>query len=1461
MVTSSPQKKEEKDRFLKLTQQAIQAYREKLLDISNRNNLINLNFNPRSNRVLRIIDELPEAIFKKLSENDKLTLISLPASKNNPKDEATIEFKKTFEEERLVNENYLNELKELNPDDEEIDESSDEFQKILRKLKDEIRKKLGLKKIPTQHSMSIQDYAKAHNIVPEYDNPKVKSEIDERHDDDNLQTLFYPDDLERKARAILKHAKSFLDEKGTNTLHLSFGCLKWLEANNTPRYSPLLLMQVKIVETKTPSGPVYTIESTEGELFINLSLEKKLINDFKIQLPKLEENENIESYFKKIELQVLKTKPDWELKRFITLAIHTYSKMSMYAELDPKKWNTLGNQAAIQTLFTGSDNPDHDSEIYDVDEAVNKSKVPILIEETDSSQFSVILDAMNGENLAVQGPPGTGKSTTITNIIASYLFKQKKVLFIAEKKTALDVVYKKLKDKDLDKFVFRLSSTAEKKTSIIDEIKDRLTIKAPKNIPDSYTDQKEYNEQINKIRSYGKILDTEYFAIKKTGYQILSNLSKYKFYLENYPKKLQDGFVLPDIHSLNKDDFIRNLGQISEVSTIISNIKKKFKDIGTHPWFGLIEDKNNPYEIKELKSTIIKLDSESKNINEKLKIFFNSIKVKFNIDFIDAKKVINIFSKSPNKTSADIKNLIVNFDEVKKIELLQNFLIDLTRYDELLKVKKKLSKIVNFNKAFKIPKLKEHLTNIKKSIFLLSYLFNANYRQSKKFFIDITKDIPYTKNSSIEIIEDLLNYLKLEKDNEQEIKQLKNNYLPLSKLIGDNFKSEKTDLNIIKDINNFFIFSASENQILINKNIKNIEEIKKISSDIEVLLNSFETLYSAFSPKINSKHFFNFDNENIVFENIFKKIKGIDLRDDESLSEYIELNYYNKNLNKNVQNLYDIFVQEQLDFKFLDYAYKFLIYNSLAKKLFETKRELSSYLSSSLENEVSKLRSLDKKIFSNQNDQLIQNLSFMEITPGTSKGKASDLTELSLIKRETDKKRAHIPFRQLMQRAGNALRDMKPCYMLSPASLSQVVNAEPEIFDVLIIDEASQMKIEDAIGSILRAKQVIIVGDPMQLPPSDFFNAGSELDTEDGIVDDDESILDLALSRFQSRMLRWHYRSRHESLINFSNFHFYNKDLIIPPSAIDKFAIKNNYIENAIYTPSSKTTKRGIVTGKTGVNILEANAISDAVVDFMKNSIKKSSNKSCLVVTMNTSQKELIEEEIRFKSSKIPEVEEYLNHWLYSMEPFAVKNLESVQGDERDYIFVSTLFGPNKDGITMKRFGPIAKPKGHRRLNVLFTRAKEGLELFTSLTPSSIGDGGEKGRQIFKSYLEYAQTQRIESGITTSKGTDSDFEDWVKGELENLGYEVMPQVGVSGFFIDLGIKHKDYKYGYLAGVECDGAAYHSSVSARDNDITRQNVLEGLGWNIYRIWSTNWFENPKAELKKLDHYLKALIKNQ
>ena len=490
---------------------------------------------------------------------------------------------------------------------------------------------------------------------------------------------------------------------------------------------------------------------------------------------------------------------------------------------------------------------------------------------------------------------------------------------------------------------------------------------------------------------------------------------------------------------------------------------------------------------------------------------------------------------------------------------------------------------------------------------------------------------------------------------------------------------------------------------------------------------------------------------------------------------------------------------------------------------------------------------------------MINNLLNIDITQGVRRGKASELSEKSLIEREIQKQRAHIPFRQLLKRAGRALRDMKPCYMLSPISLSQIVSPEPEIFDVLIIDEASQMKIEDSIGAILRTKQTIVVGDPMQLPPTNFFNSSAEFSTEDGLVDDDESILDLALSKYKpSRMLKWHYRSKHESLINFSNYHFYNKQLIIPPSANDEFAIKNNYLDDGIYTARSADDAKTLKE-RAGVNIVEASKISERVINFMKECVKNKKNKSCLLVTMNTQQRDLIDEEIRLLASKCNEANEYISSWEETMEPFVVKNLENVQGDERDVIFISTLFGPNKDNKVTQRFGPINQPKGHRRLNVLFTRAKENVELFTSLTPNQITEGGEKGRQIFKSYLEYAKIKRLDTGIETGRSTDSDFEDWVKEELENLCYTVFPQVGVSGFFIDLGIKHPKFKYGYLCGIECDGAAYHSSVSARDNDIVRQRVLEGLGWNIYRIWSTNWFENPKSELKKLDLYLKTLLK--
>jgi len=1450
-----------KDKFIEITQKAIAKYRENLLDISNRNNLINLNFNPRSNKILRIIDELPNVIAKKLAEEKTLRLISLPPPEKEPKDEKTDLFKKTFEEEKLINEEFLNEVEHLG---DKFDDSNEISQQIIRKLKDYVREKLNLKKRPSPETMSIEEYAKAHNIMPNYEVPKNLSEniSENKHADNKMQTLFYPDDLARKARALKKDTKRILDEKGTNTLHISFGCLEWFEAANVKRHAPLLLMQVQLSENSTLKGPEYLIESTQSEIFLNLPISKKLLNDFRITLPEYKDNLTPEDYFTLIENNILKNKPDWKLRRYITLAIHTYSKMSMYEELDPSIWskngNILGKQENIKSLFTGSKGESGFGETYDVDDKKINSKVPILIEETDSSQFSTIVDAMNGNNLAIQGPPGTGKSTTITNMIAAFLYKKKKVLFVAEKKAALDVVFKKLKDKNLDKFAFRLSSTAEKKTSILDELKKRLELDQPFLDFDIENDEKEYNKQKKLIRDYGDILQKEYFEIKKTGYEILTNVSKYKYYLDKYPKYFENDPSLKNIEKLTRNDYIKNLTTISDLNNILQNITKSFKDITQHPWFGLTLDNNNPYEIKELKNDIINIKIETENLIKKTTALYKEIHFNGEINSNNLDKLIKVFNIAENIKSKEISDILSILVEEKYIDKFKDFHHDLKLYNDFDYVKKSLEKTVELGESFEIVKLKRHLKNIKNSVFLFSFLFSTEYRNSKRYFTYIVKDGLYKKEKAIVVINNLINYLTLKKNTQKNINSLKNNYSYFAKK-NNNFKSEKTDFKIIDNVKKYLIFEKIDEQILINKNIKNLTNIKKEIKSIEVIYNAFKNLYNKFSSKIDSQKFFKYEKNNIVFGHINPKLNKIDLTNDEVITDYITLNNYNNNFDKDFQNLYDSFVSEKIDFKFLEYSYKFLVFNSLARKLFNIEKNLPKFLSTSFDQEVKKLRDLDKKVFKNKKFLLINNLLNISIEPGISRGKATDLTERALIEREIDKKRAHIPFRQLLKRAGKALRDMKPCYMLSPTSLSQIVSAEPEIFDVLIIDEASQMKIEDSIGAILRTKQTIIVGDPMQLPPTTFFNTAADFSTEDGIVDDDESILDLALSKYHpSRMLKWHYRSKHESLINFSNHHFYNRQLIIPPSATDEFAIKNNYIEDGIYT-SRTTTETKNIKERGGVNLIEANKISEAVINFMINCVKKKQKKSCLLVTMNNQQRDLIDEQIRFLSSKSNEANDYISSWMDTMESFEVKNLERVQGDERDVIFISTLFGPNKDNHVMERFGPIVQARGERRLNVLFTRAKERVELFTSLTPNRIKDGGAKGKEIFKRYLEYAKIQRIETGVDTGKSTDSDFEDWVKEELEKLGYQVIPQVGVSGFFIDLGIKHEDYKYGYLAGIECDGAAYHSSVSARDNDIVRQKVLEGLGWNIYRIWSTNWFDNPKSELKKLDLYLKTLLK--
>lgn len=469
---------------------------------------------------------------------------------------------------------------------------------------------------------------------------------------------------------------------------------------------------------------------------------------------------------------------------------------------------------------------------------------------------------------------------------------------------------------------------------------------------------------------------------------------------------------------------------------------------------------------------------------------------------------------------------------------------------------------------------------------------------------------------------------------------------------------------------------------------------------------------------------------------------------------------------------------------------------------------------------------------------------------GVNRGLRGDFTEMGLILNECRKQKRHRPLRHLFQYAGEALRGLKPCWMMSPGTLASLVPRDAiEQFDLVIVDEASQMPPERAFGLISRARQCVVVGDPKQLPPTTFFQRTASVDETDAENDvdtevlDEESILDLCTKTFHPvRRLKWHYRSRHGSLIAFSNKHFYNSELVVFPSCDRDFAIHRHLVSEARYTKS--------------VNLPEVKLVCDVVLE----QLEQYADRSLGVVAMNEAQASEIGEQLEMLSLHHEELRRRLELKDTSEELF-VKSLEKVQGDERDTIVISCTYGPSEPGgpVAM-RFGPINQQGGHRRLNVLFTRAKRAIELVTSIESHQIQPtaNSSQGVHAFRNYLKFVESQSLETGMPSGRKPDSPFEIVVAEAIQRHGYEVDCQVGVANYFIDLAVRHPDRLGTYLLGVECDGATYHSARAARDRDKYRQAVLEGLGWQMYRIWSTDWFENAELETRKLMTHLETLV---
>ena len=521
--------------------------------------------------------------------------------------------------------------------------------------------------------------------------------------------------------------------------------------------------------------------------------------------------------------------------------------------------------------------------------------------------------------------------------------------------------------------------------------------------------------------------------------------------------------------------------------------------------------------------------------------------------------------------------------------------------------------------------------------------------------------------------------------------------------------------------------------------------------------------------------------------------------------------------------------------------------DSLLNILFVENYELATFIGELHENRIREFKDLDKKILVLNRKRIFHKLNsnIPKIFGGTENPQAKILAG------EFTRKSGHMPVRKLLEKAGGMIKQIKPCFMMSPLSIAQYLDPTNEElqFDVVIFDEASQVKPEDALGAFMRGKTAVVMGDTQQLPPTSFFDQMSDADSdeEEATSLDMESILHLCKLSFPVKMLKWHYRSRHESLITVSNREFYDDDLLVYPSpshSDPELGLKFHYNPNTAYD-----------RGSSSANPLEA---QDVVEEIFNHFEKYGDTKSLGVGTFSVAQKNAILEALEVKRKELPQYEPLFSD--NKEERFFVKNLETIQGDERDVILISVGYGYDNDRKMSLNFGPLNQDGGERRLNVLITRAREKCVVFSNFKAydMKLTANPPYGVKALKEFLAYAENLTLGTHQAEAR-TPEPFEDAIASFLEENGYTVDRQIGCAGFRVDLAIVDDENPGKYILGITTDGKMYSSSKVARDRDRLREQVLTGLGWKLYHLWSTDWYRNRDLGRKKLLDFVEKSIK--
>jgi very-short-patch-repair endonuclease len=1245
-----------------------------------------------------------------------------------------------------------------------------------------------------------------------------------------LQTKLTRTNLEKKLKSLFYESKEYEEEQGVNVLYIALGFLKWYEDANSDmaKYAPLVLLPVEL--SREGAKDRYKLKLRDEDIFTNVSLKLWLQEQHSVTLPEIPEEVewSPESYFNEV-VAAIALSPRWEvLSNEVLLGFFSFSKFLLWKDLDPTTWpNGQGplEHPIIQKLL-GSIGEQVESEgpLIPDEDFIDDHFTPhdlAYIMDADSSQTEAIQTAIIGKDLVIQGPPGTGKSQTITNIISAAIRDGKKVLFIAEKMAALDVVHQRLVNSKLGPVCLELHSRKANKASVLGQIRDAMEM----------ANQPAYSEEpLDTLKSLQDVLNGHAKRINRpldpwgfTPYEILGGISLL----------YSEGNSLPDFEIPNASNYTK--AQLQLFKSNLEELCGRLSRSGVpskNPWRMSNGVTLTPIGFERLEnvceeglstSTSLKVSIEeaASELQADTDTWLKQVPKQKAKKLNDLMLIASAAPELPAETLFQFE-LIENLTALK--ELAAKLLTYQTSSNELN------SKLIEGWKSYELTALRVKFAGSGGSIFSI---LNSIYRQSLNELKGLCRhELPPKFKDRLGLIDEAIATLSA-------LHSINATSSKLKQLIATLWQGENSNAAQLKELTRWVelckSLKAEDFDLLVKifHSEKSQTIIKSLDEKIVMLDKAGANLESVFSVSAHEQSKLSLIEQcNQWTEWSLETARANDwpsARDSlAALKATLGDGFHRKIWEGEIGIDRIIPIAQMTIFEKL--------WNVYCQKL----PELTALDAYRLDSTLAQFRTLDKqRLFMAANEILS---AYAAKRPSGSGG------EMGVIRQEINKKRNHRSVRKLLKEAGLAIQQMKPVFLMSPLSVAQFIPPGSLMFDLVIIDEASQVKPEDALGAIARAKQIVTVGDDKQLPPTNFFNRLTddeldiELDEDDYSFGDVESILSLCnIALPNQAMLKWHYRSQHPGLIAVSNRNFYDNQLLLPPSTL-RTSYSNGLGVSMIKSPANGYERGGANGGR---NILEAEQIAKEVIRFAKTNPKKTLG----VAAFSVKQRDAIRDMVDDQRRKHPELEEFFSHTR--QDHFFIKNLESIQGDERDVIFISVGYGRDQNGRLTQTFGPLAAEGGERRLNVLISRAKERCTIFSSITADDVKPApGKIGVNAFREFLQYAEKGYFDVAQITEREFDSEFEESVARFIKAAGYEVQPQVGMSGFFIDIGVIDPNNTNRFMCGIECDGATYHSYRSARDRDRLRQSILESRGWTIYRIWSTDWFHRRKDQEKKL-----------